>query len=175
MCKWPWVTSTTIKASFTGKSDQFKKLKKSFVQSWYKGRHSRPIMGWKRMWKMTLGGWPDQSYESAPSYLEEGRTCYQSQPVRYRPLSWNCQSVAGVFFNGHWQESSLHVGLVKKIIWAQQWRGTIGNMPRRGLVAPQNTFLETVLNRWRIQIYCDLYSDLLVKIFWKLPLTGIFL
>ena len=114
MCKWPWVTSTTIKASFTGKSDQFKKLKKSFVQSWYKGRHSRPIMGWKRMSKMTLGGWPDQSYESAPSYLGRRRTCYQSQPVRYRPLSWNWQSIPDVFFNGHWQESSLHVGLVKK-------------------------------------------------------------
>ena len=159
MCKWPWVTSTTIKASFTGKWDQFKKLKKSFVQSWYKGRHSRPIMGWKRMWKMTLGGWPwpDQSYESAPSYLGRRRTCYQSQPVRYRPLSWNWQSIPDVFFNGHWQESSLHVGLVKKIIWAQQWRGTIGNMPRRGLVAPQNTFLETVLNRWCMQII-DLYN-----------------
>ena len=29
-----------------------------------------------------------------------------------------------------------------------EWGGKIGKMPRRGLVAPQNTFLETVLNRW---------------------------
>ena len=153
MCKWPWVTSTTIKASFTGKWDQFKKLKKEFCPELIQGETFSANHGVEKNVKNDSRRLTRPELWECTGLPGGRRTCYQSQPVRYRPLSWNCQSVPDVFFNGHWQESSLHVGLVKKIIWAQQWRGTIGNMPRRGLVAPQNTFLETVLNRC---IYCDL-------------------
>ena len=42
---------------------------------------------------------------------------------------------------------------VKLTHYCCQWKEKQGKMPRRGLVAPQNTFLETVLNRWSIEKY----------------------
>ena len=106
---------------------------------------------------------------------EGGGSWYQSQPVRYWTVSWNWPSKLTTDIFSSDIDSTILWMLVKRNFIELSW-GKIGKMPRRGLVAPQNTFLETVLNRWcnqKMYIICEQISFSYVQLSLSLTINDV--